>query len=120
MTSLYTFLKCFSANVNSGNIVNWTSANWKKINVEDYNEIFTSSLCQPRKLGSVLFPEKMEAPNFRKLCHQFNGKMFQVTNENTRDLAHQLLGTKIDECNGKESLFIVNAKVLLQNHIIMI
>ena len=87
----------------NGNFIDWETADWKKINVDVENENLTN-MCQAEKLGPVLFPERLEATSFQTLCHQFNGKMFAVTNENERDTALSLQRqsrTTIDKCNGK-------------------
>ena len=53
-------------------------------------DIDPSTMCNAMSLGPVLFPEKLNATAFLHLCHQVNGKVFLIKDEETRQKAAEL------------------------------
>jgi hypothetical protein len=41
-------------------------------------DIDASMLCKTKKIGPVLFPEKMTATEMVSMCQKINGKMFLI------------------------------------------
>ena len=70
----------------TGNVVDWTDAEWELTNMKKENIDF-SKMCKALSLGPVIVPEKLPATEFKHLCNQFGGKMFVIKNEADRQTA---------------------------------
>ena len=85
-----------------GNIVDWTNSEWELINMKETNVEF-SEMCKASKLGPIIVPEKLPAAHFRHLCNKLGGRMFVITNEETRKTAVDLRQSQngLGSCNCK-------------------
>ena len=85
-----------------GNIVDWTNSEWELLNMQEINVEF-SEMCKASKLGPIIVPEKLPAVHFRHLCQKLGGKMFVITNEETRKTAVDLRQSQngLGSCNCK-------------------
>ena len=93
----FTLPNSADSNIN-GNIVDWTDAEWKLTNMKKVDVEF-SKMCKALSLGPIAVPEKLPAPEFKRLCNQFGGKMFVIKNEEDRQTAVDFYNK--GKCDGK-------------------
>ena len=81
-----------------GNIVDWTNAEWDVTNMEKI-DVDLSNMCTTSTVAPIIIPERLGAKDLIHLCHKFNGHMFVIESESTRQKAVEFRQSK-EKCAG--------------------